>query len=95
MSGRPAAERITLHPDREVLEVDFSGMAFRGAGEVEAFYDEVEARLGETGTRWYFLVNYEDCVIAPEAWAAFAERGKRANITHGLGTVRCSFHFEE
>ena len=94
MSERSTAERITFHEGREILEVDFSGMAFRGAADVDAFYDEVEARLGETGSRWYFLVNYERCEIAPEAWAAFAERGKRANITHGLGAARFGVNVE-
>ena len=88
MSERSMAERITFHRDRETLEVDFSGMTFHGAGEVEAAYDVIDARVDETGSRWYFLVNYESCEIASEAWAAFAERGKRANISYGLGTVR-------
>ena len=88
MSERSMAERITFHRDRETLEVDFSGMTFHGAGEVEAVYDVIDVRVDETGSRWYFLVNYENCEIAPEAWAAFAERGKRANISYGLGTVR-------
>ena len=88
MSERSMAERITFHRDRETLEVDFSGMTFHGAGEVEAAYDVIDARVDETGSRWYFLVNYENCEIASEAWAAFAERGKRANISYGLGTVR-------
>ena len=88
MSERSMAERITFHRDRETLEVDFSGMTFHGAGEVEAVYDVIDARVDETGSSWYFLVNYENCEIAPEAWAAFAERGKRANISYGLGTVR-------
>ena len=88
MSERSMAERITFHRDRETLEVDFSGMTFHGAGEVEAVYDVIDAWVDETGSRWYFLVNYENCEIASEAWAAFAERGKRANISYGLGTVR-------
>ena len=88
MSERSVAERLTFHKGLETLEVDFSGMTFRGAAEVEAFYDVVDAKVDESGSRWYFLVNYEDCTIAPEAWAAFAERGKRANISYGLGTVR-------
>jgi len=88
MSERPITERITFHQDRETLEVDFSGLVFRGAGEVEAFCDVIDARVDESGSRWYFLVNYEGCTIASEAWAAFAERGKRANISYGLGAAR-------
>ena len=88
MSERAVAERLTFHHDRETLEVDCSGMSFRAAAEVDAFYDVVDAKVDESGSRWYFLVNYEGCNIAPEAWDQFAERGKRANIAHGLGTVR-------
>ena len=88
MSERSAAERLTFHREHETLEVDLSGLAFRSAGEVEAFYDVIDAQVGESGSRWYFLVNYERCEISPEAWIAFAERGKRANISYGLGTVR-------
>ena len=60
MSERSIAERLTFHKDRETLEVDFSGMTFRGGAEVEEFYDVVDARVDESGSRWYFLVNYED-----------------------------------
>ena len=88
MIEQSVAERLTFHPERETLEVDCSGMKFHVAAEVEAFYDSVDAKVDESGSRWYFLVNYESCEIAPEAWDAFAERGKRTNITHGLGTVR-------
>ena len=88
MSECPVAERVTFHEEREILEVDFSGLVFHGADEVNSFYDVIDARVDESGSRWYFLVNYENCTIEPEAWAAFAERGKRANISYGLGTVR-------
>ena len=88
MSEQSASGRIAFHKDRETLEVDFSGLTFRTAAEVEAFYNEIDARVGESGSRWYFLVNYENCEIAPEAWTAFSECGKRANITHGLGAAR-------
>ena len=88
MSEQPVAERLTFHHNRETLEVDCSGMTFRGAADVDAFYDIVDAKVAGSGSRWYFLVNYEGCDIAPEAWDQFAERGKRANIAHGLGTVR-------
>ena len=88
MGEQSVAERLTFHHDRETLEVDCSGMSFRAAVDVDAFYDVVDAKVDESGSRWYFLVNYENCDIAPEAWDQFAERGKRANIAHGLGTVR-------
>ena len=87
MSDRSADERITFHENREILEVDFSGLTFRGPDEVNSFYDVIDSRVDGTGSRWYFLVNYENCTIDPEAWSSFAERGKRANISYGLGSA--------
>ena len=88
MAQRSFAERIVFHDTVETMEVDFSGMTFSHNAEVEAFYDEVDRRVAATGRRWYFLVLYVDCVIAPGAWERFAARGKHANIEYGLGTVR-------
>ena len=88
MNERTIAERITFHDAIETMEVDFSHLTMADTAQVDAFYDEVENRLTDTRRRWYFLVVYTDCVIQPQAWERFAERGKGANVTHGLGTVR-------
>src|SRR5574341_536631 len=55
---------------------------------VDAFYDHIDQRVEATGKRWYFLVLYEGCESAPQAWERVAARAKHANITYGLGTVR-------
>jgi hypothetical protein len=34
------------------------------------------------------VINYRNCSIWPEAWVAFAHRGKKVNVSHSLGTVR-------
>jgi branched-chain amino acid transport system ATP-binding protein len=81
-------DRIIFHDAMETLEVDFSNKTFGNAADVDAFYDEADRLLVATGRRWYFLINYADCVIAPEAWDRYAARGKQTNIAHGLGTVR-------
>jgi len=81
-------DRIIFHDVMETLEVDFSNKTFGNAADVDAFYDEADRLLAATGRRWYFLINYTDCVIAPEAWDRYAARGKQTNIAHGLGTVR-------
>ena len=81
-------DRIIFHDVMETLEVDFSNKTFGNAADVDAFYDEADRLLAATGRRWYFLINYADCVIAPEAWDRYAVRGKQTNIAHGLGTVR-------
>jgi branched-chain amino acid transport system ATP-binding protein len=81
-------DRIILHDAMETLEVDFSNKTFGNAADVDAFYDEADRLLAATGRRWYFLIIYAECVIAPEAWDRYAARGKPTNIAHGLGTVR-------
>ncbi|MCK9381338.1 MAG: ABC transporter ATP-binding protein [Sulfuritalea sp.] len=82
------SERITFHDAIATMEVDFSGLTFADVAQVDAFYDAVQSRLAETGRRWFFLVVYTDCVITPEAWRRFAERGKTTNVDHSLGSVR-------
>jgi branched-chain amino acid transport system ATP-binding protein len=82
------AKRIIFHDAIETMEVDFSGVRFAEPAQVDAFYDEADRRCAASGRRWYFLINYTDCVIAPEAWDRYAERGKHTNLTYGLGTVR-------
>ena len=88
MSGPDIAERIIFHDAIEVMEVDFSYMTFETEVQVDAFYDEVDRRCLATDRRWYFLVIYTGCIIAPEVWDRFAARGKHANISYGSGTVR-------
>jgi branched-chain amino acid transport system ATP-binding protein len=81
-------ERIVFHDAIETAEIDLSQLTFATAADVDAFYDEVDRRMGATGRRWYFLVNYEGCVIATEAWDRYSARGKATNIAYSLGTVR-------
>jgi branched-chain amino acid transport system ATP-binding protein len=88
MQERITAERLTFHDAMATFEVDFSELTFSGAAEVDAFYDEIDRQLVASGRRWFFLVVYTGCVIAPEAWERFAERGKNSNINYSLGTVR-------
>ena len=88
MQDRSTSERLSFHDSLETFEVDFSGLTFSAAAEVDAFYDEIDRRLAASGRRWYFLVLYTHCVILPEAWECFAARGKSCNVNHGLGSVR-------
>ena len=88
MSDWTYPERITFHDAIATMEVDFSGLTFADEVAVDAFYDYVGTRLTETGRRWFFLVIYTDCVVAPDVWRRFAERGKNTNIAHSLGSVR-------
>jgi branched-chain amino acid transport system ATP-binding protein len=82
------ASRLTFHDSLQAAEVDFSRVTFASKEQVDRIYDEIDQKLAATGQRWYFIVNYSDCVIAPEVWTEFAARGKNSNINHSLGTVR-------
>jgi hypothetical protein len=80
--------RLTFHDSLQAAEFDFSRVTFSSKEQVDRIYDEIDQKLAATGQRWYFIVNYSDCVIEPEVWAEFAARGKNSNINHSLGTVR-------
>lgn len=82
------AKRIHLLDDCETIEVDFGGFEFSTSQLVNHFYDVLDSLVESSGRRWYFLVNYEGCSIWPEAWVAFARRGKKVNYEYSLGTVR-------
>jgi branched-chain amino acid transport system ATP-binding protein len=86
--GRDVRDRIIFHDAVGVAELDLSGMVFAKLEDVDAFFDEADRALALSQRRWYFLVVYTDCSIAPEAWERFAERGKLSNVNHSLGTVR-------
>lgn len=85
---RSFEDRIMFHADLGIMEADFSDLAFERSRDVDGFYDVLEEKLGATGRKWYFLVNYRNCTIEPEAWVAFANRGKRANLAWSEGSVR-------
>src|ERR1035437_4097152 len=88
MTQHDNSKRIIFHDAIATLEVDFTHLTLSDAALVDAVYDDLDRQLAASGKRWFFLVNYTDCVIAPEAWERFAERGKFTNVTYGLGTVR-------
>jgi len=88
MADLTLQDRIVFHDAIETVEINLSHLVLATAENVDTFYDEADRRMGATGRRWYFLVIYEDCVIAPEAWDRYAVRGKATNIAYSLGTVR-------
>lgn len=82
-------DRIEFLPQYQAMEVDFCDLTFTTSAEVNAFYDVVERCIAETGEpKWYFLINYRNCTVLPEAWVAHAHRGKQLNLASSLGTVR-------
>jgi branched-chain amino acid transport system ATP-binding protein len=82
------ASRIKFNPVLEVMEIDLSHVVFANRELVRQFYDEVDRQIAKAGGRWYFLINYDNCTVAPEAWEDFAARGKLANVQYSNGTAR-------
>lgn len=85
---RSLAQRVSFHDDLQIMEVDFSNVTFAKSADVNQFYDEIARQLGEKDQSWYFMVNYSNTQIFPEAWYTWTDRGKQLNTTYSLGTVR-------
>lgn len=90
MSNFDEQKRITFHHELEIMEVDFSEFSFPDSDTVNQAYDAIERLIAETDRRWYFMVNYQNTRIEPEAWFQFALRGKDINTASSLGSVRFS-----
>jgi len=85
---RAYADRVDVFDEMNIIEIDFSDFVFSNSTIVNEFYDVIGWIVDQTGRDWYFIVNFKDCSVWPEAWIAFAHRSKRINATHSLGTVR-------
>lgn len=81
-------DHVRFFDDIDVVEIAFAGLEFRSSGTVNDFFDAVERLVGATGRRWYFLVSYGGYTVWPEAWIAFAHRGKRLSAAFSRGTAR-------
>jgi len=82
-------ERIKFDKKLQTLEVDFSGLEFRSASDIDETYDVIQSEITKSGHDfWYFAVNYKDCKIALPASPAHSRRGSRINVMHSIGTVR-------
>ena len=82
------ADHVRFFDDLDIVEIDFAGLVFKSSTTVNDFFDVVERLVENTGRRWYFLVNYGGYSVWPEAWVAFAHRGKQLNVTFSRGTAR-------
>ena len=80
--------RITVLEDDETIEIDFSDFEFTSSQIVNEFYDAIDQTVEHSGRDWYFMVNFRNCSVWPEAWVAFAHRGKKVNVNYSLGTIR-------
>ena len=80
--------RVTLDPAAEIAELDFAGITFDSAETVNRVFDAIEETVVASNRRWWFLVDYTGCHVFPEAWIAFAHRGKKVRVEWGYGTIR-------
>ncbi len=82
------ADRVKILEDLETVEIDFTDFHFTDSETVNSVYDAIETLVSPTDKRWYFIVNHVGCRVWPEAWVAFAHRGKKINFMYSLGTVQ-------
>ncbi len=87
-TGSGYSDRIRFREELRVIEIDFSELVFSSTKRVNDFYDLLDQLIESTGQSWYIVVNYHNCRIWPEAWVAFAHRGKKVNVSYSLGIVR-------
>ncbi|MGI9475254.1 MAG: hypothetical protein ACR2PI_00995 [Hyphomicrobiaceae bacterium] len=86
--ARTPDDRIFFHPNLQVMEVDYSDYSFATSASVNDFYDEITRQIAATERKWYFMVNYENTEVLPDAWYTWAARGRTLNDEFSLGTVR-------
>ena len=82
------SQRIKIDKSLETFEIDLSDHVFQSSEDVNRFFDYVDQEIEKTGRQWYFLVDHTRCSIWPEAWVAFAHRGKKIAVNHAHGTIR-------
>lgn len=83
-------DRIHFLKKIDAVELDFSNFEFSSTDIVNNFYDVIDAQFETSGQRWYVMANHSNCRVWPEAWIAFAHRGKKVKATYALGSVRFS-----
>lgn len=93
MSSTNYSNLVTFHDDLQIMEVNFNDVTFENSPMVDDIYDAIEQGIADSGSeKWFFMVNYKNCRIFELAWIRFAQRGKRVNIAHSLGSVRFAAH---
>lgn len=80
--------RMDFLDELQVLDLDFSDYLFADSQAVHSFFDVIDAAIEQTGRQWHIAVNFRNCKIWPEAWVAYAHRGKRVNTLYALASVR-------
>lgn len=88
MESFNVSRRVIFDDEQDIMEVDFSDLNFSTSADVDEVYDAIDAQIAKTQRKWYFLVNYRNTQIFPDAWFQYALRGKNINIARSLGSVR-------
>jgi len=81
-------QRVKFHDSSEIMEVDFSDLIFNDSADVILVYGTVEQMVQQTQKKWFFMVNYKNTKIFPDAWFQYARSGNLLNSEYSLGTVR-------
>ena len=83
------ASRFHFDFERQIMEVDLSGLRFETALDMNRHFDANEAAIAASGMdRWYFFINLQGTSIAPAALPTYARRAQALNLHHALGAVR-------
>ena len=85
---RALLARMDFLDELQVLDLNFSDYLFDDSQAVHSFFDAIDAEIERTGRKWRIAVNFRNCKIWPEAWVAYAHRGKRVNTLFALASVR-------
>jgi len=80
--------RVQFLAEDDIMEIDLSDLKLHHSRDVDDLIDYLEDLIEDSGRKWYFLINYNNCHIDPAAWVQWAKRGKELNIGGSLGTVR-------
>lgn len=86
------AQRIAKHGDLGVIDIDFSETVFESDADVNAFYDAIDAALRGDDRQWWFIVNYHEHAVWPEAWVAAGHRAKKVAKNYARAVVRYVDH---
>ena len=83
-----AQAKVVTDYVNETMRVSFAGCHFADANAVDVCFDALDNRAADGARRWYFLVDYADSTLAPEAVDQLIARGRQTDLNHALGTVR-------
>ena len=88
MNTFDVSRRVHFDEERHIMEVDFKDLVFETSADIKSVYGSIEKLLDDRQKKWFFVVNYQNTKINPDAWFQHAVSGGRLNERFSLGTVR-------